>query len=342
MMDFCFERTPWEITADSLRDGDTLSAVRFLTLLEGEDETAVEDALQTLLDRDITLDIRDLPKDYGAGQTEKRLRWEEAMVASGTLLRDLEQADPLRLYLEEIALVPAAGDPQLLAERYAAGEEDVVSQLVNVTISRAVALAQEMTGRGVLLLDLIQEASLGLWQGILRYREGDFEAHVDWWIRQYLAKAVTLQARASGVGQKMRKALEDYRSADKRLLTELGRNPTLEEMALELHVSPEEAEIYQEMLRTARAMEQVKQPPEEDEQEAQQAIEDTACFQSRQRILGMLSTLSDTEAQVLTLRFGLESGLPCTPQETGTKLNLSADEVVKLEAAALAKLRKDG
>ena len=124
----------------------------------------------------------------------------------GMLLESLEEGDPLALYLQEIAAVPAAGDPQLLAERYAGGE-DVTRQLVDVSISRAVATAENMTGYGVLLLDLIQEASMGLWQGILHYEGGDFESHIDWWIRQYLAKAVTLQARESGVGQKMRKAL---------------------------------------------------------------------------------------------------------------------------------------
>jgi len=208
-----------------------------------------------------------------------------------------------------------------------------------VTISRAVSAAKNMTGRGVLLLDLIQEASLGLWEAILRYEGGDFEQHADWWIHQYLAKAVTLQARQSGVGSKMRKALEDFRTADKHLLTQLGRNPTMEEIALELRISPEDAEIYQDMLRAARTMERARQPQKEQEPEDDQAVENTAYFQSRQRIMEMLSTLTEQQAQVLTLRFGLEGGQPCTPQEVGVKLNLTADQVVEIEAAALQVLR---
>lgn len=337
MNEFCFEQTPWEATLDTLHS--TISAARFLTLLEGEEEAAVEEALQDLEERHVALDISNLHADYGTGETEKRLRREEMLVRSGKLLENLEESDPLRLYLEEIAGVPAAGDPQLLAQQYLAGDESVVSRLVNVTISRAIALAQEMTGRGVLLLDLIQEASLGLWQGILHYSGGDFDAHIDWWIRQYLAKIVTMQARAGGVGQKMRKALEDYRAVDKRLLTQLGRNPTLEEIALELQVSPEEAEVYEQMLSTARAVAKAKEPVREQEPEDDQAVENTAYFQSRQRILDMLSTLSEQEAKVLTLRFGLEGGLPCTPQETGKQLGLTAEQVVSLEAAALEKLR---
>ena len=335
---FEFERAPWELAFDKLRKGDSISAVRLLTLLEGEEETAVEDALLELEEKGIALTIADLPKSYGSGDTEKRLRLEETLVQIGMLLESLEEGDPLALYLQEIAAVPAAGDPQLLAERYAGGE-DVTRQLVDVSISRAVAAAESMTGYGVLLLDLIQEASMGLWQGILHYEGGDFESHIDWWIRQYLAKAVTLQARESGVGQKMRKALEDYRATDKLLLTRLGRNPSLEEIALEMGISPEDAEVYQEMLRTASILEKAKQPPQEPQPEDEQAVEDTAYFQSRQRIGELLSTLTPREAEVLNLRFGLEGGLPATPQEIAAKLGITADEVVRLEAEALAKLR---
>lgn len=335
---FEFERAPWELAFDKLHRGDAISAARFLTLLEGEEETAVEDALMELEQKGVTLRISDLPKNYGAGETEKRLRLEETLAKTGKLLQNLEENDPLALYLREISGVPAAGDPQLLAQRFLDGE-DTQQQLVNVSISRAVSAAETMTGYGVLLLDLIQEASMGLWQGILNYTGGDFDSHIDWWIGQYLAKAVTLQARENGVGQKMRKALEDYRTVDKRLLTQLGRNPTLEEIALEMGISPEDAEVYQEMLRTASILEKAKQPTQEPQPEDEQAVEDTAYFQSRQRVGELLSTLTEQEAQVLNLRFGLEGGLPATPQETASKLGITADAVVQIETEALKKLR---
>ena len=335
---FDFERAPWELAFDKLHRGDAISAARFLTLLEGEEETAVEDALMELEQKGVTLRISDLPKNYGAGETEKRLRLEETLAKTGKLLQNLEENDPLALYLREISGVPVAGDPQLLAQRFLDGE-DTQQQLVNVSISRAVSAAETMTGYGVLLLDLIQEASMGLWQGILNYTGGDFDAHIDWWIGQYLAKAVTLQARENGVGQKMRKALEDYRAVDKKLLTQLGRNPTLEEIALEMGISPEDAEVYQEMLRTASILEKAKQPTQEPQPEDEQAVEDTAYFQSRQRVGELLSTLTEQETQVLNLRFGLEGGLPATPQETASKLGITADAVVQIETEALKKLR---
>jgi RNA polymerase primary sigma factor len=194
----------------------------------------------------------------------------------------------------------------------------------------------------VLLLDLIQEGSMGLWHAVQNYHYGDYEAHRDRWIRFYMAKAVTLQARSGGVGQKMRTALEDYRSVDEKLLSDLGRNPTLEEIAEELHMRVEEALSVRKMLEDARLMAQVRKPQEEEaekDEEEELAVEDTALFQSRQRIMDMLSGLDPQDQMLLTLRFGLEGGKPLTPEETGRRLGLNAQEVVAREGAALAKLR---
>lgn len=322
--------------------GETVSAVTLLSLLEGEEEQQVEEALQDLETGCMVLDISGLPKVGGTGEAAVRLRREALLAKKGLNPSELEESDPLRLYLEEIAATPICGDENLLAEKCCKGDETAMVQLTNLGLSRVVELAGEHTGYGVLLLDLIQEGSMGLWQAIRNYRRGDYASHRDRWIRLYLAKAVTLQARQSGVGQKMRTALEDYRAVDERLLGELGRNPTLEEIAEELHMRPEEAAAVRKMLEDARILAKVKQPAvdEEEEKEAEeQAVEDTALFQMRQRILDLLSGLPEEDQQLLNLRFGLEGGKPMTPEETGRKLNLTAEEVVAREAAALAKLR---
>lgn len=180
-----------------------------------------------------------------------------------------------------------------------------------------------------------------MWQAIRNYRCGNYADQRDRWIRLYMAKAVTLQARANGIGQKMRTALEDYRTVDERLLEEFGRNPTLEEIALELHMGVEEAASVRKMLEDARLLAQVKKEPDPDEEtEAEsQAVEDTAQFQSRARILDLLSGLNPLDTKLLTLRFGLEGGSPMTPEQAGIHLGLTPEEVVKKEAAILAKLR---
>lgn len=339
-LDFSFEAAPWEEYLDSVTD--TASAMTLLTLLEGEEESTFEEVLQVLEDRCVALDISELPKPAGTGEAAARLRQEEQLVKKGLKPSDLEETDPLRLYLEEVALTPAYGDEQLLAEKCAAGDESAQLALTNLSLSRVIEAAKEYVGKGVLLLDLIQEGSLGLWQAIQSYALGDFNTHTEYFIHFYLAKAVASQARENGVGQKMRTALEDYRSIDERLLSELGRNPTVVEIAEGLHITPEAAAAIGKMLENARRLQQAKRvPDEEEEKEAEeQAVEDTAYYQARQRVNDMLSGLNEREAKVITLRFGLEGGLPLSPEETGKKLGMTPEEVVATETAALAKMRK--
>ena len=339
-LEFSFEPDPVENYLAGLKAGDRVPASRLLTLLEGEDTETLESTLQTLETRGAVLDISDLPKACGTGEAAARLRQEEQLAAEGLDPGQLEENDPLRLYLEELAGIPAFGDEALLAARCAengGGEE----QLANLGLSRVIDLAEEYVGYGVLLMDLIQEGSLGLWQAIQSYREGEYADYRDRWIRFYLARAVILQAHAGGVGQKMRRAMEDYRQIDERLLGELGRNPTLEEIAEQLHMTPEETEAVKKMIDNARLVDRVNRPEEPEEaQEGQQAVEDTALFQMRQRIGDLLSGLDETDAKLLTLRFGLEGGKPLSPEDTGKRLGLTPQEVVSREAAALGKLRK--
>ena len=334
-LEFSFEPDPWETFRMSLTMGDTVSASQILTLLEGEDGQALEDALQELETACVKLDVSDLPKNGGTGDTAVRLKQEAQLVQEGLDPKALEPNDPLRLYLEEVAAVPVCGDEQLLAQK-----GDAAETLTNLGLSRVIELAQEYVGYGVLLMDLIQEGSLGLWQAIGCYREGEYAAHRDRWIRFYLARAVILQAHSSGIGQKMRRAMEDYRQVDERLLGELGRNPTLEEIAEELHMTVEEAQTVQRMMNNARMLDKAIRPEaEEKDKEEEQSVEDTALFQMRQRIGDLLAGLEETDAKLLNLRFGLEGGKPASPEETGRLLGMTAQEVLAREAAALAKLR---
>ena len=337
-LDFTFESSAWEEYIDGA--GTSVSAAQLLTLLEGESEQDFEDCMLLLEQRGIALDVSDLPRPTG-GEAAVRLRKEEQLAKKGFTPGELEEGDPLRLYLEEVAMTPAFGDAQLLAEELAAGNRSVMEQLTNLSLSRVIELARGYTGRGVLLMDLIQEGSLGLWQAVQSYTGGEFAPWRDRWIHFCLARAVLIQAKESGLGQKMRTALEDYRSVDERLLAELGRNPTLEEIAEALHMTPDAAAVIRKNLDNARLLARAKKQPEPEEEEIAetQAVEDTAYFQMRQRIQEMLSGLTEQETQVISLRFGLEGGLPMSPEDTGRKLNLTRDEVVAIEAAAMIKMR---
>ena len=340
-LDFSFEPSPWETWLRTKQMGDRVSAAQLLTLLEAESEQSVEDALQEIEMACMVLDISDLPRNVASGEAAVRLRQEMQLAKKGLTPDALEENAPLRVYLEEVASTPAFGDEDQLAVDAAKGDENAMLQLTNLGLARGIELAREHTGFGVLLLDLIQEGSLGLWQAIRNYRCGTYAAHRDKWIRLYMAKAITLQARSRGVGQKLRTALEDYRAADERLLGDLGRNPTLEEIAEELHISAQEAEAVRRMLDNARLMQKAhpKQEEEEPDQDDEQAVENTGLFQMRARIAELLSALAPEDQQLLTLRFGLEGGLPLSTEDVGRKLGLTPDEVTAREAAALSVLR---
>ena len=330
-MNFVLDQRPWEEALAAFAEDEALSALEILTLLETADEEETEMFLDSLAEKHITIDIATLPKIAGNGAAAVRLQREEKLVKQGNLPAGLEENDPLRLYFEELADIPAA-------EVDVSDKDKLTDALLPQTAERAYAYV----GRGVLLLDLIQEANLGLWQGIQSYTQGDIIAHCNWWSDHYLSRAVLLQAKATGVGQKLRQAMEDYRSVDEKLLTELGRNPKIEEIAEALHISVEETEMVAQSLDNTRMLSRAKQPePEELPQEEDQAVEDTAYFQMRQRILELLSVLSEEEKQLLTLRYGLEGGIPQKPEQVAQKLGITAEQVVAAEAAALMKLRQE-
>lgn len=340
--EFMFDLAPWEAALQAKRRGDAVQLLDYLTLLEAEPEEVAQDALQALEEEGIALDLTGVPREMASGAAGERLAWEMKLARQADLLGNLPENDPLALYLQELAARPATGNVEGYLRRYLTGEQAAGERLANEMLSLVVEESRKCTGYGVLLLDLIQEGSLGLWQGILQYESGDFTRHCLWYIRQYLAKVIFWQLRSSGLGSKLRQGMEDYLAADQQLLTSLGRNPTLEEIAEFLHITPEQTATYEKMLADAKLRQKIdnrEKPREEPDEE--QAVENTAYFQSRQRIAEMLAALEPREAELLSLRFGLEGGTPLSPQEVGRRMRLTAEQVVALEGAALAKLREN-
>lgn len=345
MNDFLFERSPWETYLDSCRTGSAVSAFGLLAMLEGEDDEAVEDAFQMIDDKHLTIDLSSLPKTASSNQTSARLAQEAEYIKKGLDPHAMSETDPLRLYLEEIASIPAAGDEAILAQQAASGDTNAAHALTDLGLSRVVQLALEYSGHPVLLMDLIQEGNVGLWEAIASYSGGEYAAHRDRMIRGAIAKAILLQARSNGIGQKLRQSLQDYRSTDEKLLARLGHNPSLEEIAAEMNIHREEAETLRKMLDDAMLLAQAEKMLHADhtgpDPEENMAVEDTAYFQMRQRISELLSQLSQLDAKILTLRFGLEKGLPLSVEDTAKRLGITAGEVSAREKAALASLRNN-
>ena len=162
MSEFIFEQRPWE--EELLSVIDSISAARLLTLLEGETEESAEDAMDMLAQKQVSIDLDTLPKVPVSGDLAVRLRAEEQMVKTNDFT--MNKNDPLRLYLDELAQIPHGNID-------AADKE----KLTDLLLPETAKIAMEYTGRGVLLLDLIQEANLGLWQGVQSYIDGDVRTH---------------------------------------------------------------------------------------------------------------------------------------------------------------------
>lgn len=339
---FDFGDSPVDALVTAAKETGSVPASGLLAALDGESQGVLEELLQQLDADNIQLVLDDIPAVNTDSETVMRLKQEALWIGAGNILQQLEDTDPLYVYLQELAAIPVCGDLQMQVNGLLKKEADACAKATELSLSRVVELAGEYAGKGVLLLDLIQEGSMALWQGFCAYTGGDIEQYRDRCIRAAMIRAVVTQAHASGVGQRLRQALEDYRSVDERLLAELGRNPTLEEIAESMHMTPAQVSVVADMLENARILNRAKNPetvnsmPEEEDQ----AVEDTAYFQMRQRIAELLSGLSQQDAKLLTLRYGLEGGVPLTPQQTGARLGLTSDEVITREAAALAKLRQ--
>lgn len=341
-MEFTFEKSPEEQLQEAIASRGGISALECLEMIEDLSEEEAAEALQALAENGDKIDVSHIPQYERDENTARRLKLEDKLAKSGDLMTGLEENDPLRLFLEEVAAMPPADEKALLA-RYTPEDEDIAQQLAMASLGRVVERACRMTGHGVLLLDLIQEGCLGLWQGIVRYTGGDYETYICGCIDRCLKTAALMQAHTDNVIYKARQGMADFRDADQKLLAELGRNPTMEEIAEAIHCTPDEAMVYAEMLNQAKLRRQVDElrQPKEETPDDEQSVENTAYFQMRQRILDMLSVLSEQEARLLTLRFGLEGGVPMNAAQVGQAMNLTADEVTNIEAAALQKLRQE-
>ena len=343
MNDFVFEQAPWEAYLRSCKNGSVISGWNLISMLEDEEDNAVEDAFSILTVKKLQLDLSGLPQMSAGSNTAQRLQQEREYVTGGLKTALMEETDPLRLYLEEIAAAPACGDEKLLAEQLSSGDQCAAQRLTELGLSRVVEIAAEYAGQAVLLLDLIQEGNIGLWEAISGYQGGDYAAQRDEAIRSSVLKAIVLQARSNGISQKMKKALQDYRAADQHLLTKLGRNPGIEEIAQEMHISLEQAQTIEKTMADILLLQKAEKlaAPKEETAEDELPVEDTAYFQMRQRISEMLSVLDEQEARILTMRFGLEKGLPMSAEEVAKALGITTAAVTACETAALSKLRAE-
>ncbi len=333
-----FEPSALELTLSVLGPGDTLAAERLLLMLDGQDDETVEQTLEDLAHRHVSIRVEQLPAAQGPALLAARLDLERRLASQGKLMSGLPAQDPLRQCMEDMERVAAEITDERI-QRALSGDRQAVEQLTGSYFPQILDLACELTGRGVLLQDLVQDGCMGLLLSLTAPDPQTFRQEALWQARQAMHRTVLREARAEGTGARLVEAMEDYRKADRELLSRLGRNPTVEEIAQQLGKDVEQTAALQRMHQTLRAMSGLlRQVPQETDEE--QTVEHTAYFQSRQRIGELLSVLSEQDAQLLRYRFGLDGGLPLSPEDTGKRLGLTAQEVVDRETAAMALLRK--
>lgn len=259
--------------------------------------------------------------------------------------------DPVRMYLKEIGKVNllSAQEEIALAQRIEEGDVEARRELTNANLRLVVSIAKRYVGKGMAFLDLIQEGNLGLLKAVEKfdYTKGyKFSTYATWWIRQAITRAIADQARTIRIPVHMVETINKITRTSRVLVQELGRDPTTAEIAAKLGMSEEKVT---EILKIAQDPVSLETPiGEEDDShlgdfipdEDAQAPEDVASYMLlREQLLEVLDTLTEREAKVLKLRFGLEGGRAHTLEEVGDIFKVTRERIRQIEAKALRKLR---
>ena len=259
--------------------------------------------------------------------------------------------DPVRMYLKEIGKVPLLSTEKEieLAKRMAEGDDEAKKELEEANLRLVVSIAKRYVGRGMQFLDLIQEGNLGLIKAVEKfdYTKGyKFSTYATWWIRQAITRAIADQARTIRIPVHMVETINRLLRAQRQLVQDLGREPTLEELS----------EYMDLPLARVREIQKISQEPvsletpigEEDDSHLGDFIQDenmpvpmdaAAYTLLREQLIEVLNSLTEREQKVLRLRFGLDDGKARTLEEVGKEFNVTRERIRQIEAKALRKLR---
>ncbi len=311
-----------------------------------EDE-AIESSIQAM--ETDSAPLIDLPDEAEAGEDRLRRVQEVARAAERG---EATEVDAITAYLREIGRVPMLSHAQEieLAQRIEAGDKQAVQQFVLANLRLVVSIAKRYVGRGLSLLDLIQEGNIGLMRAVQRYdwRRGHrFSTHATWWIRQAISRAVADKGRAIRLPVYVNTALNRVRRERQRLVQELGRDPTEQELADALEMGVERLHELEAAPGTPISLELPVGEDEEQElgdvlaDETSTSPEEVATTRTmKQEVQDVLEdVLTPRERLVLQLRFGLGNGHTYPLEQVGRQLGITRERVRQIEAGALAKLR---
>lgn len=276
---------------------------------------------------------------------------EEEEDSEQDVLEGIATDDPVRMYLKEIGQFPLLSmeEELQLAKRMQEGDEKAKDHLAKANLRLVVSIAKRYVGRGMQLLDLIQEGNLGLIRAVDKfdYRKGyKFSTYATWWIRQSITRSIADQSRTIRIPVHMVETMNRVLRTSRQLAQECGREPRPEEIAGALGMT---GERVTEILRFAQEPVSLEAPVgEEDDTHLGDFIRDdrvpvpaeAATYTVlKEQLVEVLSTLTSREQQVLRLRFGLDDGRARTLEEVGKDFNVTRERIRQIEAKALRKLR---
>ena len=276
---------------------------------------------------------------------------EEDLVDPVDLAAEYNLDDPVRMYLKEIGQIPllSADEEVDLAKRVSEGDQAAKDKLTEANLRLVVSIAKKYSGRGLHILDLIQEGNTGLIRAVDKFdwtKGNKFSTYATWWIRQAITRAIADQARTIRVPVHMVEVINKATRCNRKLVQELGREPTVEEIAAELGL-PVEKII--EANRTAADTLSLDTPVgDEEDTSIGSFVEDertpgpadaTSNAMLAEALRDILSTLTDREADVLRMRFGMEDGRAHTLEEVGQSFGVTRERIRQNENKAIRKLR---
>ena len=267
------------------------------------------------------------------------------------LLKEISMDDPVKMYLKDIGKVSLLSpeDETELAKKMMEGDEEAKKILSEANLRLVVSIAKRYMGRGMLFLDLIQEGNLGLMKAVEKfdYQKGfKFSTYATWWIKQAITRAIADQARTIRIPVHMVETINKQIRVSRRLLQELGREPTPEEIAREMGISEERVREIQKIAQDPVSLETPIGEEEDShlgdfiEDEKTTTPSDSVAFTMlKEQLLSVLDTLTPREEKVLRLRYGIDDGKPRTLEEVGKEFNVTRERIRQIEAKALRKLR---
>lgn len=348
---------------------DTLATLKISIILDENKEDIQSDVLKDIesnknIDEDDDCDLEKIPDARIAVITELEIEPNledisdiekdillKSDVRDMSFVDNLNVDDPVKMFLKEIGKIPLLtyDEENILSAKMLNGDKVAKKELIEANLRLVVSIAKKYIGRGMHLLDLIQEGNLGLIKAVDKFDQSKgykFSTYATWWIRQAITRAIADQARTIRIPVHMVETINKLIRVSRQLLQELGREPQPEEIAKVMEMPVEKV---REIMKIAQEPVSLETPIGEEEdshlgdfipdEDALAPAEAAAFTMLKEQLISVLDTLTPREEKVLRLRFGLDDGRARTLEEVGKEFNVTRERIRQIEAKALRKLR---